>query len=77
MESKPLLSNEQVNYINKLGLPFVVTSDLSLLSDEEFLVVSDAVSDYLIGGFDPDGEPEEKDRVFIGEDIMDFIGENF
>lgn len=75
--NKPLLTDQQVDYINKLDLPFAVSHDLSLLSDDEFDMMSEAVSDYLIGGFGPDAEPEEKDRVFIGEDIMDFIGENF
>ena len=77
MANKPLLSDKQVEYINKLNLPFQVNNDLSLLSDDEFYLMSDAVSDYLIGGFGSDGEPEDKERVFVGEDIMDFIGKNF
>ncbi|MEA4812260.1 MAG: hypothetical protein VB108_06795 [Anaerolineaceae bacterium] len=76
-EDKPLLSEKQVEYINKLGLPFVVTNDLSLLSDDEFDQMDNAVADYLMGGFGADGEPEDEERVFIGEDIMDFIGKNF
>lgn len=77
MSSKPLLSQKQVDYINNLNLPFKVTDDLSALSDEEFWEISNAVGDYLIGGFGADGEPEDKERVFVGEDIMDFIGKNF
>jgi len=75
MESKPLLSDEQVEYINKLGLPFVVTEDLSLLSDEEFWAMSDAVADYLMSGFDKDCNPNE--IALIGESIMNFIGVYF
>lgn len=75
MESKPLLSDEQVEYINKLGLPFVVTNDLSLLSDEELDVMSDAVADYLMSGFDKDYNPNE--IALIGESIMNFIGVYF
>lgn len=75
MESKPLLSDEQVEYINKLGLPFVVTEDLSLLSDEEFWAMSDAVADYLMSGFDKDYNPNE--IALIGESIMNFIGVYF
>ncbi len=77
MSSKPLLSQEQVDYINNLNLPFQVTDDLSLLADEEFWAMSEAVSDYLMGGFGADGEPEDTERVFIGEDIMNFIGKYF
>jgi len=75
MESKPLLSIEQVEYINKLDLPFVVTEDLSLLSDEEFWAMSDAVADYLMSGFDKDYNPNE--IALIGESIMNFIGVYF
>jgi hypothetical protein len=74
---KPLLTDQEVDYINNLDLPFEVSHDLSLLSDDEFDMMSEAVSDYLMGGFGPDGEPEDEERVFIGEDIMSFIGEHF
>ena len=77
MSSKPLLSQEQVDYINNLNLSFKVTNDLSILSDENFWEMSEVVGDYLIGGFNANGEPEDIERVSIGEDIMDFIGKNF
>ncbi len=74
---KPLLKDEQVSYIRKLNLPFEVTNDLSVLSDDELVVMSRSVADYLVGGFGADDEPEDQERVFIGEDIMDFIGRYF
>ena len=77
-KNTPDMPLEQVNFINSLGLPFVVTGkaeDFEYMSDDDFFMINDAVMGALSAGITKDDDVDEKGRM--AESILDYFGEYF